>query len=606
MSPNPLGRARGGRPSAAIRALSITILLAIVCSAAPERRHRNRPKTSNAVVARWMSTLTLRQKIAQLIVVPFRGISPNPRSQEYRKLVRLIRDVRVGGLILVNWYQGRVVQRAEPIALASFLNRMQSLARIPLVVAGDFERGASMRVDSTTVFPHAMAFGATWDPAATRYEGEVTARESRALGVHWVFFPVADLNNNPENPIINIRSFGENPQDVAAHVKAFLDGARSDSRNRILTTVKHFPGHGDTATDTHQNMATILADRAHLEQVELVPFRAAIDHGVDGVMTAHIAVPALDAPDVPATLSSAVLTKLLREELGFHGLIVTDALEMGGIAKGFSTGQAAVRALEAGADVLVMPSDPEAALSAVLAAVQQGRLSRKRVEESVTRILTAKQRLGLDRGHLVKVNAIAKKVNLPESNQRAQEIADRAITLIKNERDLIPLRNPSKTCFWGLSENPSSTQGQTFIQEIRKRIPGAEIGLIDASMEEASLDKEAGKANSCESVVLAAFVTVSAYRSGIGLSGGLPKFVATVIGSGKPVALIALGSPYLLRNFSKASACLAAFSTVVPSEIAVVKTIFGEVPISGRLPVTIPELARYGDGIRSPAASGVH
>src|SRR5690348_4981105 len=241
---------------------------------------------------------------------------------------------------------------------------MQQLTRVPLLVGGDFERGASMRIDGTTVFPHAMAFGAAGDPALTRYEGEVTAREARAIGVHWIYYPVADVNNNPDNPIINIRSFGENPADVATHVRAFIEGAHSDRKNYVLTTAKHFPGHGDTAVDTHVGLATIPADRERLEHLELVPFRAAIEAGVDAIMTAHIAVPAISPPDLPATLSPAILTKLLRQEMGFKGLVVTDALEMGGIAKGYNSGEAAVRALEAGADTLLMPADPEAAVKA--------------------------------------------------------------------------------------------------------------------------------------------------------------------------------------------------------------------------------------------------
>ena len=252
---------------------------------------------------------------------------------------------------------------------------MQRLATVPLMVGGDFERGASMRLEGATVFPHAMAFGAAGDPSLTRYEGEITAREARALGVHWVYYPVADVNNNPDNPIINIRSFGENPKDVAAHVKAFIEGAHADKKNFVLTTAKHFPGHGDTAVDTHMNLATIPADRDRLERLELVPFKAAIEAGVDAVMTAHIAVPALAPPDVPATLSPAILTDLLRKQLGFKGLVITDALEMGGIAKGFSSGEACVRALEAGADTLLMPTDPDAAIRAVLAAEQSGRIS---------------------------------------------------------------------------------------------------------------------------------------------------------------------------------------------------------------------------------------
>ena len=338
--------------------------------------------------------MTLHDEVAQLVFIVFHGEAPNTASRDYRRFLHLIRETKVGGLILNNASNGRIIVKAEPYQVAAFLNRLQRMTRVPLMVAGDFERGASMRVAGTTEFPHAMAFGATGDPALTRYEGEVTAREARAIGVQWIHYPVADVNNNPDNPIINIRSFGENPQAVAAHVKAFIEGAHSDKKNPVLTSAKHFPGHGDTAVDTHLNLATIPADRERLERLELVPFKAAIEAGVDAIMTAHIAVPALAPPDLPATLSPAILTDLLRKQLGFKGLVITDALEMAGIAKGFTTGEASVRAIEAGADTLLMPPDADAAVKAVVAAVESGRLSRRRIEESVVKILSAKERVG--------------------------------------------------------------------------------------------------------------------------------------------------------------------------------------------------------------------
>src|ERR1041385_4778191 len=236
---------------------------------------------ASPAVRRWMSGMTLRDEVAQLVFIAFHGESPNTRSREYRKFMRLIAETRIGGLILNNVGNGRGVQKAEAYRVAAFLNRMQRLARIPLMVGGDFERGASMRVDGTTVFPHAMAFGAAGDPELVRYEGEVTAREARAIGVHWVYYPVADVNNNPDNPIINIRAFGEDPQKVAVLVKAFIEGAHSDKKNFVLTTAKHFRGHGDTATDSHMNLPSIPADRARLDSLELLPFKAAIEAGVD-------------------------------------------------------------------------------------------------------------------------------------------------------------------------------------------------------------------------------------------------------------------------------------------------------------------------------------
>ena len=552
-----------------------------------------------------MRRMTLRDEVAQLVLIAFHGDMPNTRSREYRKFVRLVHEVKVGGLILNNVANGRVVQKAAPYEAAAFLNRMQHLSTVPLIVGGDFERGVSMRIDRTTVFPHAMAFGAAGDTAFTRYEGEVTARESRALGVHWVYYPVADVNNNPDNPIINIRSFGENPQDVAAHVKAFIEGARADRRNVVLTTVKHFPGHGDTSVDTHMNLATIPADMDRLLHLELVPFQAAIAAGVDSVMTAHVAVPALAPADLPATLSPAILTGLLRKQLGFNGLVITDALEMRGIANGFGPGEASVRALEAGADALLMPSDPEAAIKAVVAAVEGGRLTRQRIETSVIKLLAAKERLGLDRKRFVDLDAIGDIVNSPEANEKAQEIADRAVTAVRNGSNLLPLAVPERACFVVMPESRFSAGGQVFTLEVRKREPKAAIVSLDPSMPRQVLDETLGGLAGCESYIVAAFASVGANRGSVGLLGELPHAVEALEASGKPVALVALGSPYLLRNFPGVTAYLATFSTVPPSEIAAVRALFGEMNIRGRLPVTIPGLAKYGDGLTIQATRAV-
>jgi beta-N-acetylhexosaminidase len=549
-----------------------------------------------------MKTMTLQDEIAQLVFIAFHGTSPNSRSREYRSFLHHIRDTKVGGLILVNWANGRVIQKAEPYAVAAFLNRMQRIAKTPLMVSGDFERGASMRVEGTTVFPHAMAFGATGDPTYSRYEGEITAREARALGVQWLFYPVADVNNNPDNPIINIRSFGENPEAVAAQVKAFIEGAHTDKKNYALSTVKHFPGHGDTATDTHMSLAVITADRDRLNRTELLPFKAAIDAGVDAVMTAHIAVPALSPPELPATLSPAILTDLLKKDLGFKGIVVTDALEMGGIVKNFSTGEAAVRAIEAGADVLLMPPDPDAAVRAVAAAVQSGKISRHRIQESVVKILTAKEKVGLDRKRFVDLEAISDIVDSPEANEKAQEIADHAVTLVRNGGNMIPLAQPGKTCYISMPESRTTSQGQIFSQEIRRREPKAQIVTWDPLMSRQELDQAAANLTGCEDYAVAAFASVGAYRGTVGmLSGELPHALETLVATGKPLALVALGNPYVLRNFPNVTAYLATFSTVAPSEVAAVRALFGEINIQGRLPVTIPGQAQYGDGIHITA-----
>jgi beta-N-acetylhexosaminidase len=347
-------------------------------------------------------------------------------------------------------------------------------------------------------------------------------------------------------------------------------------------------------------------DRDHLDHVELVPFKAAIDAGVDSVMTAHIAVPALSPPGIPATLSSAILTDLLKKDLGFKGIVVTDALEMAGIVKTFSTGDAAVRALEAGADVLLMPTDPEAVVKAVTAAVQSGRLTRRRIQESVVKILAAKERVGLDRKRFVDLEGISDVVDSPESNQKAQEIADHAVTLVRNGTAMLPLAAPDKACYVMMPESRLSTEGLGFSQEIRKIAPRAPMYTWDATFSREQLDEAVGRLAGCESYVVAAFTSVGAYRGTVGMLGGeLPHALEALISSGKPLALVALGNPYVLRNFGGVTAYLATYSNVAPSEIAAARAILGEIPITGHLPVTIPGQAAYGEGIQLPATRAI-
>ncbi|MBK9169850.1 MAG: glycoside hydrolase family 3 C-terminal domain-containing protein [Bryobacterales bacterium] len=549
----------------------------------------------NSPVDRWIGEMTLRERVAQLVIVPFYGDIPHPATQDYQRFVTLVSETRVGGLILINRLRNRSLKRAEPYGAAAFLNRMQRLAKVPLIVGADFERGASMRVDDMTPFPHAMAFGATGDPALTRYLGEATAREARALGYHWMFVPVADVNNNPDNPVINIRSFGEDPSAVSAHVRAFVEGTRANPANQVLTTVKHFPGHGDTSIDSHLNLATTPADPARLEAVELAPFREGIAAGVDAVMTAHLAVPSLTPPDLPATLAPQILTGLLRERLGFTGLVVTDALDMKGVARGFTPGDAAVLALEAGADVLLMPPDPDAAISAVVVAIESGRISEARLNASLARLLAAKVRLGLHEERYVNIEEAVAVVEDPAALARAREIAERAVTLVRNEGALLPLRPRGGACFIVLNESRYNvTQGIAFVDEVGRIDPRASVVSLDPQMPQADLDAAAAQAAQCPKVVVVAFTNLAKYANGGPLPGRFPALLTKIVAGTRPVALVSLGNPYLVRHAPGVKAYVAAFSPVPPSETAAARALFGEIPLQGRLPVSIPGVAERG------------
>jgi beta-N-acetylhexosaminidase len=334
-----------------------------------------------------------------------------------------------------------------------------------------------------------------------------------------------------------------------------------------------------------------------MDQVELAPFRAAIAEGVDSIMTAHIAVPALDPSGDPATLSKPLLTGLLRKEMKFGGLIVTDALDMGGIAKGFGAGEAAVRALEAGADVLLMPPQPVEAIDAVYAAVRKGRLSVARIDQSVARVLRAKEHLGLHRRRLVDLEALFDVLDSPEASRRAQETAERAVTLVTNSGGTLPLRPDDKPCFVILAESRRSTQGQAAADEIRRRTPSAPVIILDPSVARADIEAAARTASACGKTVVAAFVSVAAYRGNTALAGSFPELMELLLAGDNPVAFVALGNPYLIQHFPKVAAYLVTFSTVPPSEIAAVKVLFGEIPARGRLPITIPGIAARGAGL---------
>ncbi len=541
-----------------------------------------------------MKSLSLHDKVAQMVIGVCYGDAPGRKSAEFRKFQHWVRDLHVGGLIVNNRVQNGIARNAEPHAMALFLNQMQKQAKLPLIVGGDFERGVSMRVSEGARFPYNMAFGAARDIEGSRFEGLTTAQEARALGVQWIFAPVADVNNNPGNPVIGTRSYGENPEEVSQHVAAFIEGAHSDPKNRVLVTAKHFPGHGDTNVDSHLGLPRLEASKERMLAVELKPFEAAIAHGADAIMTAHLSVPAIEPEEIPATASQKILTGLLRQELGFNGLVVTDAMDMQGFAKQFNSGVGSVRAIEAGADVLLMPANPEQAIRAVVAAVESGRLTRQRIEDSVMRLLAAKIRVGVIKKKLVDLDEISDVLESPEAAERAQAISDRGVTLLRNERNVVPLAAANQSCLVVVVERRISQLGQKMIGEFHKRAPNAKVTVVDPSLPSAALADAVGDTSACSATVIAVFATS-------GLSGDLPAFIEKITAGPSPAVMVAMNSPYVVTGFPKVAAYLAAFSSTAPSEISAVKGLFGEIAITGHTPVTIPGFAQYGDGIQLPA-----
>lgn len=561
-------------------------------SKAPARAHA--PAAGLALARR----LPLQDQIAQMLVVRGYGDYLRSDNREDKTLAHYIRDLHIGGMIVANRIRNGDVINAQPYEMAAFLNHLQKMSRTPLIIGSDFEHGASMRVAETARYPYFMAYGAAHDLNAVRELGAATAREARALGVQWIFAPDADVNNNPDNPIINVRSFGEDPQAVAQGVIAFIEGAHSDPAKYVLVAPKHFPGHGDTAVDSHMQLPKIDQPKERIESVELVPFRAAAAHAADAIMTAHLSVPAFEPQPIPATVSKSILTNLLRDEIGFNGLIVTDAMDMQGLTSLFSPGEAAVRAVEAGADVLLMPPNPEAAIRGITAAVKSGRLSQKRITESAAKILAAKQKTGLFRSRLVNLDAIADQITDPKLEALAQRVADESFTLVKDEKHLFPISDPANACVVALTEDRFSSRGRALLTEVARRNANIKTFVANPAMPDTELAGIASALSVCKQVYVAAFITVAAYRGSVALEGGLTGFVNGLVKSSAPVALISLGSPYLLRSFPDVSAYAATFSTAQTSEIAAARAIFGEIPIQGKMPVSIPGLAKIGDGIQ--------
>src|SRR6202044_9888 len=426
------------------------LLLALALTAAATAKDKDKyqrpgPIHSSPAGDKWaektLHKLTVEEKVGQVFMIWCRAGFLNVENPEYLQLRDAIEKYHVGSFAMPGRVDGPSLLRSEPYEAAELLNRLQRDSKLPLLFAADFERGVSMRLQGTTVFPHAMAFGGDGKMEDAEKFGRISGEESRAIGIHWNFFPDADVNSNPTNPIINTRSFGEDPKQVGDLVTAYIKGAHEGG---MLTTVKHFPGHGDTATDSHLGVASVNVDRAHLESIELPPFRQAIAAGVDSVMVAHVTVPALDPdPNHVATISPSVVTDLLEKQMGFKGLIVTDALDMAGLTHLFANniGRAAVEAFKAGNDLLLIPADLGASYEAMVKAVRSGEISRERLDHSVLKILKIKASLGLQLSRTVDLNALATAVGKPENIAFGQQVADSAVTLVRDNGKVLPLKS---------------------------------------------------------------------------------------------------------------------------------------------------------------------
>jgi beta-N-acetylhexosaminidase len=616
-------------PLAHVRALQKATTAAPAQCAPASRGAKDSPayrpytRTASREALRWadgeLKRMTLEEKIGQLVAVGVNATYLAQDSAEFKELKRQVEQNHIGGIIL---FKGPVYESVH------LVNRMQSFARLPLLVSADLEAGAGMRFDNTVNFPWNMAVGATGDPEFARRQGEMTAREARALGVQMIFAPVVDVNNNAQNPVINVRSYGEDPQSVARMASAFVEGAQCGG---VIATAKHFPGHGDTATDSHRGLPVINVSRSRLDQIELVPFRAAVAAGVGAVMSAHIGLPQIDPTSVaplprenarrstyadsevltesatlPGTLSPKILTGILRNDLRFDGIVTTDALDMSGLTIYFKPGESAVRALEAGADMLLKPSDADATVAGVRDAVKSGRLTEKRIEESARRILAAKYDLGLVRQRVAPLDRIDTVVSTADAERLAREIADHAVTLVRDDAHLLPAASLSKDArVFVLAVTNGEDRlwvAQPFSSALARSGRKIDGAVLDERSSEKEVERAVERAKGADLVVAALYGRV---RTGQSNSGALPepgkRALDKLIDRKSPLVAVSFGNPYLLMTLPELKTYVVAYGDMPSLQSAAARALLGEIDVTGRLPISLPNLYARGTGIQLKA-----
>jgi len=579
-----------------------------------------------------LKRLSLEEKVGQMLSLRYFTDFQNVDGDAYKQFRDHMRNYHIGSVVLTVHVDGPLLLKNPPLEVASMANQLQRDSTLPLLIAADFESGLASRVSGVPAFPDAMAFGATANPDYAERLGAITAAEARAVGVHWDFSPVADVNSNPDNPIINTRSFGEDPQKVGEFVAAFVRGAKSHG---MLTTAKHFPGHGDTGTDSHLGVAKVEGDAQRLNSVELLPFTKAIDAGVDAVMVAHLSVPALDPdPNTVATVSPKIVGDVLQKRLGFKNIVVTDAMEMRGLTslyppeQGNPSARAAVDAVKAGNDVILWPTDLDGAFHGIVNAVKRGEIPESRIDQSVEKILEMKAAVGLDRAKLVDLEQVAHRVSRQADLEFAQQVADDAITLVRDNGKVLPLpslaRRPAADGAAQTQQLPStrlvaiiltdsirSDSGRVFETELKVRQPGATVFYADSKLAELLKEEILTAVKQAEKVVVAAYVTPVAAKqvmvsgklvNSVGLDPASLDLVTQILDTaGAKTGLLAMGNPYVAQGLA-VETYICAYSRSSTSEVSAVKLLFGELQPRGTLPVTLPGIASKGTHVAGAPA----
>jgi beta-glucosidase-like glycosyl hydrolase len=614
---------------AALSCLVLVALVTVLVAAAPARPPLD--KAAEKWVRDTFRRLTLDEKVGQLLLPSIDAVVTSTDSDVYEKKLHLVRDLKVGAIHVFGGSEalpaellnpnygtsGSASRRGDPLAAAALLNRLQQASAIPLLTTGDFEGGVGYILDGATRLPREMAIAATRDPQLAFKAGEIAGAEARAVGVTVDYYPIFDVNNNPRNPIINIRSFGEDVGLVSEMGISYMRGIQAGG---ALATAKHFPGHGDTDVDTHLGLATITYPRERLDRVELAPFRAAVDAGIDAFMSAHIIVPALDPePGIPATLSRPILTGLLRGEMKFDGLIFTDSMLMYAITKNFGNERAAVMAVKAGADFVVQPPDEDAAFKAIKAAVESGEISREQVDQSVERILRAKARLGLHKSRLVDLNVVETAIGGRAHEAVSAEICERALTLLKDDRSQVPLPvgKDANILYLSVIDYPSGWRegapSRAFIPALKKRWPHVTAIEISDKTTPNEFDLVRTLARRSDAVVASVFVRIASFSGRMDLSPQAASLLESIANDQqRPFVTVIFGNPYAAMALPRLPAEILTYEYSDATETAAVRALAGETAIGGKLPISLPGMYQFGYGltraaahpVAAPAASG--
>jgi beta-N-acetylhexosaminidase len=585
------------------RLLPLACIAIIACASSAgntvESATRVQPTWADSVLA----TLTLRQKAAQLVWPFSLGDYVPEDSPAWRQVAGWITEQQVGGFI---------ISVGSPLEIAGKLNRMQGLSNVPLIFGADYETGAGMRVrggyflpnaidlGGATVFPPEMAMGATGDPSLAYAQGKATAIEARAIGVQMDFTPVLDVNNNPGNPVINTRSYGEDPLQVGKFGAAMVRGLQD---NGMIATGKHFPGHGDTETNSHLALPVVNVSRERLESVELVPFKAAVASGIGAIMSFHGVMPALDSSGVPATLSHNVMTGVLRGELGFNGIIISDAMDMKGGLIQYGLAEAVKRAIAAGLDVILQPSDVIQAIDAIVAGVKEGRYSEARLDQSVLRVLKAKEKLGLGARRTVDLSAIPRVVGDSSKLALARTIAERSITLVRDSLKQIPLGQSAalRVLSITVASKTDLGAGLGFNAQLRAQYPNLRSEFIATQDPGVNYDRMRAAADSADVTIVSSYVGQIWDATSLSVPGSFTALIDDLIAKKHSPIVVSFGNPYLLQQLPRIPAYLVAWGGSPASQSAAARALMGSIAISGHLPISIPPFVSRGTGLQLPA-----